>query len=117
MKRLTHGSSSVLDEQLTPEVAAADIDENTVRCPIRSPIEYLFSDLQDPLDFLPEEKGTAQRLIELGESMTDFDPQDFDPNAPAAEPDKDLESQIPSVYTYFGQFITHEIVFEDKTKN
>jgi hypothetical protein len=33
------------------------------------------------------------------------------------DPHSELDSKIPSAYTYFGQFITHELVFEVTTKD
>src|SRR6185436_19882564 len=57
-------------------------------------------------DRLPDKdrrgKPMAETLIELGKSMID--------SGVAG-----LDSQIPSAYTYFGQFITHEIVLEVTT--
>lgn len=62
---------------------------------------YLFPDLQtDPGNLLPESPATVKALEELAASM-----DDADPNAPR-------DSAIPAVYTYFGQFIDHDVTFD-----
>lgn len=102
MKRLAHGAT--LSDQA--ETATADLmpiaDGATVPCPQPSRFDYLFRELQvSDSDRLPEDGNTAQTLIDLGNSMSD--------------PEPPFDSDIPSVYSYFGQFITHEIVLERTT--
>lgn len=64
---------------------------------------YLFPDLQTEEALLPESPATRPRLINLGLTMVD----------PASE--STPNSVIPSGYTYFGQFIDHDITFEAKS--
>ncbi|HEU5239814.1 MAG TPA: hypothetical protein VFU37_21965, partial [Pyrinomonadaceae bacterium] len=113
MKRLAHGSNLQDDNQPVVEAAASPaVNENTVACPPPSRFDYLFPDLQDlPENLLPETENIAQTLIDLGNSMSDPEPDGFKPANRA------FDSTIPSVYSYFGQFITHEIVLESTTKN
>jgi len=60
---------------------------------------FLFGDLHgNPKNFLEESDQTAGRLIELGKTMFDSDPLSTKG-----------DSQIPSAYTYFGQFIDHDL--------
>src|SRR5262249_6539992 len=113
MKRLAHGAFLLDDNAAVPRRdAAAAVDDNTLPCPQPSRFDYLFPELQDsPDNRLPEDPAVAQALIDLGNSMTDPEPQGFEPADPA------FDSTIPSVYSYFGQFITHEIVLELTMKN
>lgn len=63
--------------------------------------DYLFSNLQsDPDALLRPDKQTVQSLIALGETMND----------PGTDPG--LDSSIPAAYTYFGQFVNHDITLE-----
>lgn len=63
------------------------------------PFNYLFPELQsDPSHRLPETGQTLTDLELLGASMQD----------PGEEPKTD--STIPAAYTYFGQFLAHDIV-------
>ncbi len=106
MQRIAHGSilpseptdaPAVLEAvEISPSLdssASSDASPDpTTRC------AYLFDELQDdPAHRLPESPATVQQLIELGETM--FDPD----NDPA------IVSNIPSAYTYFGQFVDHDI--------
>lgn len=114
MKRLGHGAILLDGDQ--PAVAPLDVtgaNENTIACPEPSRFDYLFCELQKlPSKLLPEDETTAQTLIDLGNSMSDPEPQGF--KTPALP---EFDSTIPSVYSYFGQFITHETVLESTTKN
>lgn len=112
MERISHGTFLLDSDQPTPLQPAA-LDPNVVACPPTTNFHYLFPCLQcNPADRLPDKdcKGRpmAETLISLGNAMSD--------RAPSAHPDL-LDSAIPSVYTYFGQFITHEVVFEVTTKD
>jgi hypothetical protein len=108
MNRLSHG---VLTLEDTEAVSTEPENQNTVACPEPSYFDYLFSTLQDPDKRLPQNRETVQTLIKLGDSMSDPEP----PGLSAADPA--FDSKLPSVYSYFGQFITHEIVFEVTTKD
>ena len=65
--------------------------------------DFLFGDLQqDPAKLLPQAAKTNGRLKLLGRSMVE----------PGDDPDPG-DSRIPAVYTYFGQFIDHDITLEE----
>lgn len=60
------------------------------------PFGYMFPDLAaDPAARLPEGSGTVAALRELGRAM--------------GEDSSSEEGMIPAAYTYFGQFIDHDI--------
>src|SRR5882762_1990443 len=67
---------------------------------------YMFEDLsKHPDNLLVEDPVTVRNLMALGNSMR------ADPAKPA------LHTGIPAIYTYFGQFITHDITLEEVTQN
>ena len=68
-----------------------------------SRFDYLFPDLQTPDALLPDIPDMRARLIRLGATMR------------MADEDARSDSSIPSAYTYFGQFIDHDITFEAKS--
>ncbi len=65
--------------------------------------DYLFPELQTEEALLPGAPEMQGWLVDLGISMR--------------EPDGDAraDSSIPSAYTYFGQFLDHDITFEAKS--
>ncbi|MBD2460538.1 peroxidase [Oscillatoria sp. FACHB-1407] len=65
--------------------------------------DFLFPELQDdPANLLPESTETRNNLVRLGATM-----RDTTNNA-----DKFGDSEIPAAYTYFGQFVDHDITLE-----
>lgn len=77
--------------------------------PAFTPFDYLFKDLQsNPDNLLPADdpETTVKNLINLGQTMRD--PGDNNPH---------YDSGIPSAYTYFGQFVDHDIVLESRLKD
>ncbi len=67
--------------------------------PKESRYGFLFQDFQDnPAKLLDPDPQTAKYLVRLGETMVD--PNPFDSTS---------DSDIPSAYTYFGQFIDHDV--------
>src|SRR5215218_6714513 len=109
MPRLLHGEVVRVN---TAEVAAAVLAVNNpeaaaaVAAALRDDLrnfDFLFPDLQnDPANLLPEASpDTRDALVELGRTMLDI----FDPNQPG-------DADIPAAYTYFGQFIDHDITLE-----
>jgi nucleoid-associated protein YgaU len=77
--------------------------------------DFLFPELpQNPAKLLKEERLTVRRLRELGRTMQDPgedpDPGDTgDPGDPNARPPIPA---VPALYTYFGQFVDHDITLE-----
>src|SRR5437879_5849087 len=69
----------------------------------RSRFDYLLPELQTEEALLPETPETRATLIALGMSMKEPDSN----RAP--------DSSIPSIYTYFGQFVDHDITLETKS--
>jgi len=64
--------------------------------------DYLFPGLQgNPENLLPEAKKTRDGLVALGEAMAD-----------AGGDDPTGDSDISAAYTYFGQFVDHDITLE-----
>jgi nucleoid-associated protein YgaU len=62
---------------------------------------FMFSDLQhDAANLLPQSTGTLKHLEALGRTMKETD----DSSA--------KDSHIPAIYTYFGQFVDHDITME-----
>jgi hypothetical protein len=65
--------------------------------------DFLFSDLQnDPANLLPESRQTRDNLVNLGREMLDAE------DTASGDGDSDL----PAAYTYFGQFVDHDITLE-----
>ncbi len=63
---------------------------------------FLLPDLQnDPENLLPEVRATRDNLIKLGKTM-----RDTGDNVGRGD------SNIPAAYTYFGQFVDHDITLE-----
>jgi hypothetical protein len=60
-----------------------------------------------PADFGADDTASLSALNKLGEAMT----AERDPADPKDGPD-DEESGIPAAYTYFGQFIDHDLTFD-----
>ena len=58
-------------------------------------------------DFGPDDPTSKANLDALAKAMT----SDPDPNDPKDGPDSE-ESAIPAAFTYFGQFIDHDLTFD-----
>lgn len=58
-------------------------------------------------DFGPDDPTSKANLDALAKAMT----SDLDPNDPKDGPDSE-ESAIPAAFTYFGQFIDHDLTFD-----
>jgi hypothetical protein len=100
MKRLFHipPEFSAPLGRPTEELGVNGLPDSPVKCPDPSKFKYLFPDLhKDETNFLPPSVDTVNWLSKLGTSMCE---------KPGM---KKKETQIPSVYTYFGQFIVHDI--------
>jgi heme peroxidase len=63
--------------------------------------DFLFPTLQaDPANLLPESPDTPEHLKRLGRSMQD------------TGDDSAHDAELPAAYTYFGQFVDHDSIFE-----
>lgn len=102
MPRLPHGAAITLEsERRLRESLAADPLLDADRLDDLRRYDFLFPDLQlDDENLLPETRDTRDGLVLLGRTMRDV--------GTGAEGD----SVIPSAYTYFGQFIDHDITLE-----
>lgn len=107
MPRIAHGETvSVARFQAAgQELAARSSDVNLAFAaavpadPTR--FDFLFPELQsDPASLLPEDPSTVAALVELGRAMRDTGSSN------------ESNSIIPAAYTYFGQFIDHDITLE-----
>ncbi|GAA2642438.1 LysM peptidoglycan-binding domain-containing protein [Paractinoplanes durhamensis] len=106
MPRLGHGRSITENDLRKAEsgLAAAGAEAAAGFALARSvdgqSFDFLFPDLQDDeANLLPAAAGTPELLKNLGSTMVDTD---------AAGDD----STIPAAYTYFGQFVDHDITLE-----
>jgi Animal haem peroxidase len=107
MPRLAHGSvatpQELQDAQRDLASRATDIDLGfAVAGPAAlQDFDFLFPELQDDqANLLPTSADTLRRLKELGRTMQD--PGGADPG----------DADIPAIYTYFGQFVDHDITLE-----
>jgi hypothetical protein len=106
MPRLAHGAvptpQQVRDAQSDLASRTADVD---LAFAVAGPaalqdFDFLFLNLQNnQANLLPQAATTPARLKELGRTMVD-------PGAATGD------SNIPAIYTYFGQFVDHDITLE-----
>jgi hypothetical protein len=108
MARIRHGQKVTTAQLATAAAGAEEINASiaspfeVVTGPILHDFNYLFRDLQTkPEALLPVDPKTVTDLIRLGDAMRD-------PFVPGGAGD----SKIPAAYTYFGQFIDHDITLE-----
>jgi nucleoid-associated protein YgaU len=106
MPRVGHGSSATPEQLAQAHAAlverAAEVDLGfAVAAPATlQDFDFLFPELQDdPAKLLPRSATTVKRLKELGRTMVD-------PGAATGD------GTVPAIYTYFGQFVDHDITFE-----
>jgi hypothetical protein len=107
MARLRHGETASLEDVLTAQNDARDRNRSLglASAPVRiaglTSFGYMFRQLQDDgKALLPASQDTVDALIDLGATM----------NEPGDDPK--FDSAIPSAYTYFGQFVAHDITLE-----
>ena len=110
MPRWVHGRAEVTDETLNAAREAvselvADLGPAFAvdkRVEFERRFDFLFLELQDdPDNLLLEEKKTRDNLVKLGEAMVD-DGTDAEAG----------DSTFSAAYTYFGQFVDHDISLE-----
>jgi nucleoid-associated protein YgaU len=109
MPRVGHGSSATPEQLAQAHAAlaerAAEVDLGfAVAAPATlQDFDFLFPELQDDPDkLLPRSATTVKRLKELGRTMVD-------PGAATGD------GTVPAIYTYFGQFVDHDITFETRS--
>jgi nucleoid-associated protein YgaU len=110
MPRLNHGANITTGEM---QASAAQLSEVSKGVPfvftLVQPVHldrfgFLFPALQaEPGNLLAQDPSTVSALVALGRSMLDPGPRD---------PANPGDSEIPAAYTYFGQFIDHDITLE-----
>jgi hypothetical protein len=108
MSRMTHGEAPSLESLREAQTRISSIDMDT-RLPfplatVRQswPFGYLFFDLQmNPANLLPTSDETVLYLRRLGQTMIETDLSKHGHNVP-----------VPTVYTFFGQFVDHDITLE-----
>jgi nucleoid-associated protein YgaU len=106
MPRVGHGSSATPEQLAQAHAALAErAAEFDLGFAVAAPatlqdFDFLFPELQDDPDkLLPRSATTVKRLKELGRTMVD-------PGAATGD------GTVPAIYTYFGQFVDHDITFE-----
>lgn len=107
MPRLAHGASVSLDQFRAVRAEVNDLNADSALpfpvavVPHLTRFDYLLPDLQnDETALLPAGAETVAALVALGAAMRDTDD----------DPARDAE--LPAAYTYFGQFIAHDITAE-----
>jgi hypothetical protein len=114
MPRWVHGKAEVTDKTLNE--ARRAVSESIVevgpafavdkRVEFERRFDFLFLELQDdPDNLLPVEQKTRDDLVKLGEAMTDR-------SGDAVAGD----STFSAAYTYFGQFVDHDITLEKSSQ-
>lgn len=89
MRARYHGEVTTRQERVMFRAAAVAAERRTT-------VGFMFGDLaDDPANRLPEGKTTVDAMVMLGQAM--------------AVDSSSAESGIPAAYTYFGQFIDHDI--------
>ena len=106
MPRLAHGATAPPEELRQAHAdLAARAAEVALGFAVAAPsalqdFDFLFPELQDDdANLLPRSATTVKRLKELGRTMVD-------PGVPTGD------GKVPALYTYFGQFVDHDITLE-----
>jgi nucleoid-associated protein YgaU len=111
MPRLAHGSVPTTDDVTQARSALADVSADIPFAFAVAPptdlhdFDFLFPTLQSSADnLLPASPETVKQLKRLGRTMADTD-----------ELGAGRDSNIPAAYTYFGQFVDHDVTLEAQT--
>lgn len=106
MPRLPHGAVITVDEfsQARGMLAGRSEDLSFAFTAARptdlQDFDFLFLELQrDPANLLLESRATRDHLVRLGQTMRETG-------------EGEGNSEIPAAYTYFGQFVDHDLTFE-----
>src|SRR4029453_11712440 len=118
MPRVAHGATVTPEQVMEAQEAVANAAAGVAAgfamaapAPLQN-FDYLFPELQnDPAKLLETDRTTVRRLRGLGRRMQDpgEDPDPGDTGDPTARPPIPA---VPALYTYFGQFVDHDITFE-----
>ena len=107
MPRIAHGEAATREQLeeaervLVSQAASIELSFAVAAPSGLQDFDFLFLKLQDnEANLLPKSATTVKRLKELGATMQD--PGGGDPG----------DTNIPAIYTYFGQFVDHDITFE-----
>ena len=107
MPRIAHGESVTPEqlqqaqEALASQAAEVDVGFAVAAAPALQSFDFMFPELQtNRANLLTASPNTVARLKKLGRAMVD--PGGTDPG----------DSTIPALYTYFGQFVDHDITLE-----
>ena len=111
MPRLAHGSMPSTDDLIKARGALAEASADIpLAFAVAPPVDlhdfdFMFPALQsNAANLLPTSAETVKQLKRLGRTMADDD-----------ELGASHDSTIPAVYTYFGQFVDHDITLEAQT--
>lgn len=105
MRQPRHASTLISEALNVPDPADQQgPEEGTVACLQPGRFGFMFPKLQTKEALLPEGPETIRALVKLGKTMIDKDKQN-----------EAFDSTIPSIYTYFGQFIVHDLTFDPRT--
>jgi hypothetical protein len=116
MPRLPHGMEITPEtvrntrNAVTERIADVPLGFATMKPVDLRRFDFLFLELQENSDnLLPESTETRDALVALGDAMAEPIPAD-----PAQDPDldPDRDANISAAYTYFGQFVDHDITLE-----
>jgi len=107
MRRMAHGFADTSEEEAAANAVLWGLNSllPANAAPVSTPFDYMLAETGNPLDLLPEETATLKFLSALGATMRD-------PGDNAL-----FDSDVPSAYTYFGQFVDHDITFTDTPKD
>jgi hypothetical protein len=106
MPRLAHGAVPTPEQireaqqDLASQTVGIDLGFAVAGPAALQDFDFLFPTLQsNPANLLPQAAATPARLKELGRAMVD-------PGTATGD------SNVPAIYTYFGQFVDHDITLE-----
>lgn len=106
MRRESHGGTARPQSFVAMSTNIAEL--HGVPGPAGSDFGYMLDAIRgDPANLLPPTPETVLALKQLARTMTDM-PED-DPGDGATGPG---DSPIPAAYTYFGQFLDHDLTFD-----